>query len=113
MPSIRVLGNHCGCFLHEYHGLLIHSMKGRISIQYTIWCGRCSRWDYLPEVGKVKNSPTCVAKDLGFKFIKTEGWVCPDCQGIVGFKPKDSWLVDGVCLKNLDDIEINNNINKH
>ena len=50
--------------------------RGLILATWTVWCGRCSKWEY---VGDVIGSPTEEAKANGWKNTKQDGWVCPDC----------------------------------
>jgi len=49
---------------------------GRISTEYTFWCGLCSRWDQLPSEGSKKLTATA-ARRTGWKLTKENGWVCP------------------------------------
>jgi hypothetical protein len=48
--------------------------RGRISTEYTVWCGTCSRRD------AVAAPPTAHAKRAGWRWAKLWGWRCPDCQ---------------------------------
>jgi hypothetical protein len=76
-------------------------MKGRISTQYTVWCGTCGEWDYLDVkagVSKVK-----AAKAIGYKLVIEKGWVCPKCQGIPNFVPTPDPLPPGAFLLQITD----------
>ncbi len=47
-------------------------IKGYISSQKTVWCGKCVEWEYIDNT---KN-----ARQLGWKLTKKYGWVCPSCN---------------------------------
>lgn len=49
--------------------------KGKISHQATVWCGRCSAWEYVGNYG----SPAQDARDAGWKMTMADGWICPAC----------------------------------
>ena len=76
-------------------------MKGRISTQYTVWCGTCNQWEYLDVkagVSKVK-----AAKYLGYKLVIDKGWVCPACQGIPNFVPAPEPLPPGAKILDISE----------
>lgn len=47
-------------------------MKGNITSQKTMWCGKCSHWEVIDNVKH--------ARSIGWKLTKEHGWVCPFCQ---------------------------------
>ena len=53
-------------------------MRGTITTQHTIWCGRCTRWDQAS--GRV---PTLTKewKLRGWTHTQKDGWICPTCAG--------------------------------
>ncbi len=55
-------------------------MTGKITTEYTFWCGHgdCCRWDQFSE-GKKVSSAIKVARRQGWKRTRSEGWICPDC----------------------------------
>jgi len=46
-------------------------MKGIITSQKTVWCGKCGGWDYIDN--------TKYARNIGWKFTTKDGWVCKMC----------------------------------
>lgn len=50
---------------------------GRISREFTVWCGRCNRWDQTSDVNTV-GAMKKWARRHGWKLTKGDGWVCPE-----------------------------------
>ena len=57
------------------------SGDGKISTEYTFWCGLCVRWDQLPSEGS-KKLTIVEARRAGWKLTKENGWICPKCKQI-------------------------------
>jgi len=51
--------------------------KGHISVQHTVWCGVCNRWEQHDGPKK-----ECVDewKREGWRRSRKFGWVCPACR---------------------------------
>jgi hypothetical protein len=49
--------------------------RGRMSVQYTVWCGVCEDWEYTFD----EPTPTKFAVKIGWRYTKARGWVCPKC----------------------------------
>jgi len=52
-------------------------MKGRISTEFTVWCGTCIKWHQLS--AKNQKSAIIYFSSNGWKKIKPAGWICPVC----------------------------------
>jgi hypothetical protein len=50
-------------------------VQGYIGKYYTVWCGRCTRWDDVP----ADRRPEKIARKMGWKSSKEYGWLCPNC----------------------------------
>lgn len=55
-------------------------MKGRIVVGYSVWCSRedCVEWDDVDATSWVDANK--VAREKGWKWVKSDGYVCPRCQ---------------------------------
>ncbi|GEN36118.1 hypothetical protein ADA01nite_35780 [Aneurinibacillus danicus] len=53
----------------------VSDFKGYIGKYYTIWCGKCIKWEDVP----VNSYPEKQARKMGWKNTKEYGWLCPDC----------------------------------
>lgn len=51
--------------------------RGRIVLTASIFCGRCQRWHDLDAMRK--RSAGEQARQIGYRFTRAEGWVCPAC----------------------------------
>ncbi len=51
-------------------------MKGKISVEYTVWCGQCPVWNFVGT--DTKKIAATRAKRAGWKHTK-DGWLCKDC----------------------------------
>ncbi len=67
-------------------------IKGHISTEHTVWCGRCPNWELLAE--HTVRSMISAVKSIRWKTHKTWGWLCPYCvkeladgQKDVGYRP--------------------------
>lgn len=49
--------------------------KGYISIEKTVWCGKCMNWEQYSKWEFTKQ-----IKLNGWKRSKKHGWLCPDCS---------------------------------
>ncbi|NWL87572.1 hypothetical protein DMN77_08135 [Paenibacillus sp. 79R4] len=62
-------------------------MIGYISSEFTVWCGKCSKWEQVSTISK-----TFAAKEFtksGWRKTKEHGWVCPSCKK----KPKEGYKI--------------------
>lgn len=51
--------------------------KGRISREYTVWCGGCVEWQ---QEGAAKMAHAASTfRSSGWKLTKKRGWLCPIC----------------------------------
>ena len=56
------------------------AMTGCIRWMSEIHCGRCWHWVQLPDAeGLGKRETKTFATGLGWRCLRNEGWVCPDC----------------------------------
>lgn len=56
---------------------------GRVSTEFTFWCGICIQWAQFPSQGSVTATAREFAIPRGWKRTKKFGWVCPRHRGKV------------------------------
>lgn len=49
-------------------------MKGKISVEKTVWCGLCAHWDQRDNYNFIRE-----IRKIGWKQTKEHGWLCPEC----------------------------------
>lgn len=54
---------------------------GRITTEWTVWCGRCAVWETNDVIHGKKSEFIAGIRNSGWKRTKSDGWVCPDCLG--------------------------------
>lgn len=52
-------------------------MIGYISKEYTVWCGKCCKWEQQSTVRKVLAEKQF--RKNGWRKMQELGWVCPEC----------------------------------
>lgn len=52
--------------------------KGRISVEYTVWCAKCAQWESLIEASTYRKAQS-LARRKGWKKTEKYGWLCPYC----------------------------------
>lgn len=62
----------------------IGSVRGRLMVYYTVWCGcsscGCVDWEYAE--GHQFSDATASATSIGWAYRPSRGgWLCPDCRG--------------------------------
>ena len=67
--------------------------NGRISIEYTVWCGcpfcDCMHWSYL--AARTKRDAAREAKQAyGWVFTRAWGWVCKRCACDTECEPQEA-----------------------
>lgn len=60
--------------------------RGRIMREYWVGCGLCYEHEALADLRSM--TPIENAKQLGWKYTKARGWVCPVCQGKAPAHPR-------------------------
>lgn len=53
--------------------------KGRITREFTAWCGICGEWEQTSESNNIKGAAKVFAR-YGWKSTRKTGWICPKCQ---------------------------------
>lgn len=49
---------------------------GRVSTEFTFWCGLCSHWLQLSSEGSVTRTGRVASETYGWRKTRKHGWVC-------------------------------------
>jgi hypothetical protein len=65
------------------------SQRGRITREFTVWCGACLTWEQEGQENTIRQATKRFRK-RGWRPTRRKGWMCPTCLKLRAMERKDS-----------------------